>query len=97
MFISSGTGCWMISLKKFLTQLDLALPQRAIIGPRRIPPELPLFSDGRGNEFLTVLILVDHRNSATKETLHLILEPPPVASCAAAAGLHAQFTHELGE
>ena len=44
-----------------------------------------------------MLILEDHRHSATKEPPHLILEPPPVASYATAAGLHAQFTHELGE
>ena len=37
-------------LKKLLAQLDLALPQRPLVGLALVPPKFPLVGDGRGNE-----------------------------------------------
>ena len=58
-FMSSGTGWLMISLKNFFAEFDLALPQHPLIRALRVPPKLTPVGDGRGNELLTVLVFVD--------------------------------------
>ena len=96
-FMSRGTECWMISLKKFSPRRIYAVPQHPLGSPLGVPPQFPSVGNARGNEPLSMLMFVDQLNLTMKEALHLVAEPGPVAACATAAIFHAELTHELRE
>ena len=79
-------------IEEIFAEPDLAVPQYPLIRALRVPPELTPVGDGRGNELLTVLVLVDQPDTGVKEALHLVAE---ASVCFAVAAVDAEFPHEI--
>ena len=81
-------------LKELLAQFDLALPQRALVGPLRVPPERGAIGHRRTHAGFSVLVFVDQPDMGVKEPPHLVAEPGVLS---AAAAVDPQGSHEVGE
>ena len=88
--MSSGTGCWMISLNKFFAKANLAIPKTRLVGLAFVPPELGAVGYRRTYGCFAVLIFVDQPNTGVEEPIHLVAEaglglPAAVVTCRGSA------------
>ena len=90
--MSSGTGWLMISLKKSSLSSILLSHSIGWSGLRSFHQNSVRRGDQRVYSGLPVLILIDQRDGATEQPLHLVAE---LSVCVAAPGVDAEFPHEI--
>ena len=93
--MSSGIGCAMISLKNFSPSAILLSHNEGAFGWRALHQKSVRSAISELTLVFRCASFIDKRNRAPKEPLHLVLQPRPIASGAAAAILHAELAHEL--
>ncbi len=84
-------------LEELIAQLDPALPQRALMGPVRVPPELRAAGQRRVDAGRDPLIFVRQLDMSVEEPLNLVAQPRSPAAGASTDGDQVQLAHELGE
>ena len=94
--MSSGTGMADDLVEEVLTEFDLALPQRAFVGPLGVPPEFRAAGDHGVHRGLSALILVDQRDVGVEQAVHLVSEPGLNASASTAVVVNTERSHEVG-
>ena len=68
-------------VEEVFAKANLAVKEHRRIGLAFVPPKLASVGDGRGNELLTMLVLVDQPDMSVEEPSQLVAEPrrAPVA------------------
>ena len=86
-----------LSVQNYTNTLGTLIKKHRLIGLALVPPELGAVGYKRRCAGRDPLILVNQRDAATKEPLHLVAEPRPIAARTSAVILHTEGPHELGK